>query len=309
MQASDAQIPVTPMPVAQIAARAPQLTQIQPDPPDADRPDARSTAPYGNERRVIGWLVVLAAVVVCIGLLGSALLPFIIGLAMAYMLNPLADKLQSWGLGRGWASLLLVGLFSILAIVALILLIPWLAAELKDLAANLPRYLEQTRLLAEDLANRWVGRDAPALRAKLDQGLSELSRQWTTAASTVILSVLNGGRAVVSLFSVVLITPVVAFYLLNDWPRMMASVDGWLPRDHAETIRRLAGEVNAVLAGFVRGQGTVCLALALVYAIGLAWAGIKSGVLIGLLTGLMSWRVYHRERGVHKWQSWQSMLQ
>jgi predicted PurR-regulated permease PerM len=239
-------------------------------------------------RRVAGWLLALGAVILTVGLLRSALLPFIIGLAMAYMLNPLADRLQSWGLGRGWASLLLVGLFSVLALAGLILLVPWLASELKELATNLPRYLEQCRVLLDDAATRWLGREASGLRAKLDQGLSELSQQWTSSVSAVILSVLNGGRAVVSVLSVVLITPVVAFYMLSDWPRMLASLNSWLPRDHAGTIQRLAGEINAVLAGFARGQGTVCLVLALVYAVGLSWAGIKSGALIGLLTGLMS---------------------
>lgn len=283
-------------------------------------PAPRTEAPpfQSSGRRVAGWLLALAAVVLTVGLLRSALLPFIIGLAMAYMLNPLADRLQSWGLSRGWASLLLVGLFSVLALAGLILLVPWLAGELKDLAANLPRYLEQCRLLLDEAANRWLGREAMGLRAKLDQGLSDLSQQWTTAASAVILSVLNGGRAVVSLLSVVLITPVVAFYMLNDWPRMVGSVNGWLPRDHADTIRRLAGEINAVLAGFARGQGTVCLVLALVYAVGLSWAGIKSGALIGLLTGLMSFIPFVAFAAgllvactvavVESWPSWSPLL-
>lgn len=241
-----------------------------------------------GERRVVGWLLALAAVVVAIGLLRSALLPFIIGLAMAYMLNPLADRLQVLGIGRSWASLLLVGLFSILALLALIVMIPWLAAELRDLAANLPRYFEQSLKMFDEAAHRWLGRAAPELRAKIDKGLTDLAGQWTSSASALILSILNGGRALISLLSVVLITPVVAFYMLADWPRMLASINGWLPREHATTIRRLATEINAVLAGFARGQGTVCLVLAVVYSVGLTWAGIKSGALIGLLTGLMS---------------------
>ena len=119
-----------------------------------------------NERHIIGWLLALAALVVAVGLLRSALLPFIIGLAIAYMLNPLADWLQRRGLGRTVASLLIVALFSILALLALVLLVPWVASELKDLAANLPRYIEQTRKMLDDAAIRWLGRDAPVLRRK-----------------------------------------------------------------------------------------------------------------------------------------------
>jgi predicted PurR-regulated permease PerM len=241
-----------------------------------------------NERYFIGWLLALGALVLAVGLLRSALLPFIIGLAMAYMLNPLADGLQRIGLGRSLASLLIVALFSVLAVLALVILVPWIAVELKELAVNLPRYIDQSRKMLDEAVVRWLGREAPALRAKLDQGFSDLSQQWTSAASALLLSLLNGGRAILDLASVVLITPVVAYYLLNDWPRMLTSIDTWLPRDHAVTIRRLANEVNAVLAGFARGQGTVCLVLAAVYAIGLSWAGIKSGALIGLVTGLMS---------------------
>jgi predicted PurR-regulated permease PerM len=254
------------------------------------RPDANqeSDTMQSNERHIIGWLLALAALVLAVGLLRSALLPFIIGLAISYMLNPLADWLHDRGLGRGLASLLIVALFSILALLVLFILVPWIAAELRDVALNLPRYIEQARKMVEDAAVRWLGRDALAVRAKIDQGVTELSQQWTGSASTVILSVLNGGKAIVDLASVVLITPVVAFYMLNDWPRMLASIDSWLPRDHAETIRRLAYEVNGVLAGFARGQAMVCLALAAVYAIGLSWAGIKFGALIGLVTGLMS---------------------
>ncbi len=241
-----------------------------------------------NERHIIGWLVALAVLVLAVGLLRSALLPFIIGLAIAYMLNPMADWLHDRGMNRNVASLLIVALFSVLALLAILILVPWIAAELRDLALNLPRYIEQSRQMIEDAAVRWLGREAATVRAKIDQGLSELSQQWTAAASTVILSLLNGGKAIVDLASVVLITPVVAFYMLSDWPRMVASIDSWLPRDHAVTIRRLSHEVNGVLAGFARGQATVCLVLAAVYAVGLSWAGIKSGVLIGLVTGLMS---------------------
>ena len=241
-----------------------------------------------NQRQIIGWLLALTALVLTVGLLRSALLPFIIGLAMAYMLNPLADSLQRIGMSRSVAALLIVTLFSILALLAMVLLVPWIAAELKDVAANMPRYLEQTRKMLDEAAERWLGGQGSVLRAKLDQGFAEISQYGSSAASTVILSVLSGGKAVVDIVSVVLITPIVAFYLLSDWPRMMHSLDSWLPRDHAVTIRRLAGDVNGVLAGFARGQGTVCLVLAAIYAVGLSWAGIKSGALIGLLTGLMS---------------------
>ena len=266
---------------------APQSDPPEGDPAHLDSAHLEPRLPF-DQRRAIGWLLAIAVLVVVVGLLGSALLPFIIGLAVAYMLNPLADRLNAWGLGRGLASFLLVGFFSIAAILALLLMIPWLAGELKEVAANLPHYLEQGRKMLDEAAARWLGNVTPAVRARIDQGLADLSQQWTTTASSIVLSILTGGKAMASLLSVLLITPVVAFYMLADWPRMVASLDNWLPRDHAVTIRRLAGEINAVLAGFARGQGTVCLVLAIFYATGLIWAGCRWGGLIGLLTGLMS---------------------
>lgn len=256
-------------------------------PPDYDPTPTHEILTSG-QRSTIFWALALVIGVVVVGLLGSALLPFIIGLAVAYMLNPLADRLHSWGVGRSFAAFLLVAFFSVLAVLALVLVIPWLMGELKELAANLPRYLEQGRKLIDDASNRWLGHVTPDVRARIDQGLKDLSQQWTTAAGTLVLSIVTGGKAVASLLSVLLITPVVAFYLLADWPRMVANLDRWLPRDHAQTIRRLAGEINAVLAGFARGQGTVCLVLAIFYALGLVWAGCRWGGLIGLLTGLLS---------------------
>ena len=101
-------------------------------------------------------------------------------------------------------------------------------------------------------------------------------------------SVWSRGLALVNFLSLVLITPVVVFYLLVDWHPMLARVDRALPRDHAPTIRRLAGEVNDAVAAFIRGQGAICLMLGIYYAIGLSWAGIEYGLLVGLTTGLLA---------------------
>ena len=99
---------------------------------------------------------------------------------------------------------------------------------------------------------------------------------------------LSRGAALINVLSLVLITPLVVFYLLVDWHPMLAKVDSWLPRDHAETIRDLAGQINRAIAAFIRGQGLVCLILAAFYAIGLSWAGVRYGLLIGLVTGVLS---------------------
>jgi predicted PurR-regulated permease PerM len=239
-------------------------------------------------RRVLWWLGGLALLVLMLSMLRGVLLPFVVGAGMAYFLNPLADRLEGWGMPRAAASLTIVALMSVLVTLLLVLIVPMLVSELRDLAANMPKYLQDLRKWLEEMSRRMLGRELPGLHERLEKGIGEVSANWASAASAVLLGLLSGGRAVVSLLSVVLITPVVAFYMLADWPRMLEKIDSWLPRDQVDTVRHLADEINKVLAGFVRGQGTVCLILATIYGVGLSWAGIKSGLLIGILTGLMS---------------------
>ena len=103
-----------------------------------------------------------------------------------------------------------------------------------------------------------------------------------------LASIWSGGRAVFSLLSLLIITPVVAFYLLLDWDRVVVTVDRWIPLPHRETVHGLARDVDNAIAGFVRGQAVVCLCLAAFYSIGLTLTGLSSGFLIGLMTGLLS---------------------
>jgi predicted PurR-regulated permease PerM len=96
------------------------------------------------------------------------------------------------------------------------------------------------------------------------------------------------GAAILSLISLLVITPVVAFYLLRDWDRIVATVDGWLPRAHAETVREQIRHIDRTLSGFVRGQATVCLLLGAFYGIGLTVVGLDFGLILGLATGIVS---------------------
>jgi predicted PurR-regulated permease PerM len=107
-------------------------------------------------------------------------------------------------------------------------------------------------------------------------------------ATDMIAGLLSGGAAAANTLSLLVITPVVAFYLLRDWDRIARTVDGWLPRAQAPTLRTLAREVDRTLAGFLRGQGTVCLLLGVFYALGLSLVGLDFGLVIGLLAGLLS---------------------
>ena len=110
--------------------------------------------------------------------------------------------------------------------------------------------------------------------------------------ATVLASIWSGGLAIVNLISLIVVTPVVIFYMLNDWDRMVAKVDGWLPRQHIETLRGLARDIDSAMAGFIRGQGSVCMALGIFYALALIMVDLNFGLLIGLVAGLLSFIPY-----------------
>ena len=117
-------------------------------------------------------------------------------------------------------------------------------------------------------------------------------RKARNGCSTSLRSLVSGGAAIFSFLSFLIITPVVAFYMLVDWNKMVATIDGWLPLDHRDTLRAIATEINHALAGFIRGQSLVCLFLGLWYGIGLTLIGLDFGFLIGVIAGVLSFIPY-----------------
>ncbi len=240
------------------------------------------------DRHILFWLAAAALFILAIGVLQDVLLPFVVGLGVAYFLDPVADRLERIGFSRLWATLLIVTFVAVLTALALIFLAPVLLNQLKEFAASLPEQLAALRSFLETLGRSWLGEDFAQFEEALRKVFQDLSENWTSAAAEIVRSLWSGGWAVVNLLSLILITPVVTFYLLLDWDRMIARIDSWLPRASADTIRDLARQVDDVIAGFVRGQGTVCLILAILYAVGLTWAGVRYGLLIGLGAGLLT---------------------
>lgn len=241
-----------------------------------------------TDRNVFFWLVAGLGLVLGILVLRDILLPFVAGMVIAYFLNPAADKLEAWGMGRIWATLLIVVVVGTLLAVTLIFLVPLLVNQLRQLVTALPDHFVSFRSVLESWARNRLGESFPTFQSGLEKASKELSDNWTVAIRHIVASLWNQGLALVNFLSLLLITPVVVFYLLADWHRMLAKIDGWLPRDHASTIRDLAAQVNGAVSAFIRGQGTLCLVLGTLYAIGLTWAGLKYGLLIGIATGVMS---------------------
>jgi len=252
-------------------------------------PPVTGGAPF--QRQVKFWLGALAVFIFLLWLLAHILLPFIAGIAIAYLLTPLADRLERLGVNRVVAALLIITVV-VLAFVLLILLIaPIIGSQLASFIASIPAYVGKLQHLIVEQSRPWMEK---LIGAGFDPGESvgELVTQGAGWVTAFLESLWSGGRALVSLFSLVVITPVVAFYLLYDWHRMIDTVDGWIPVAQRETVHELAREINAAIAGFVRGQSAVCIILGSFYAIALTLAGLNFGLLIGLISGLITFIPY-----------------
>ncbi len=243
-------------------------------------------------RQAIFWLATLLAFGLFLYVFRGILLPFVAGMALAYFLDPVADRLESWGVSRLMATILILVAFLLLFIVALMIVVPILATQASEFIQKLPDYVSQLQgLLASSDSSwlkDWIGLELPNLK----QSLGGLLSEGAGLVGTLLLQVWNSGKALADIASLFVITPVVAFYLLLDWDRMVKTVDDWIPRNHLEAVREISADMDKAIAGFVRGQGSVCLILGIYYAAGLTLAGLNFGLLIGLFSGLISFIPY-----------------
>jgi predicted PurR-regulated permease PerM len=239
------------------------------------------------------WLAAFAAFGLTVYVLAGVLLPFVAGLALAYLLDPLARRLERLGVSRLVATIVILSAFVLLFVLALVLLAPVLAQQLSAFIARLPAYVTQLQALASERGGPLLERlgmgGGSADAQKLISDFAGQAAQWVTR---VAQSALAGGQAIAGILSLLVITPVVAFYLLVDWDRMVATIDSWLPLPQRDTIRRLIGQMDGAISGFLRGQSLVCLLLGSYYAIGLWLMGLNFGVLIGLVSGVLSFIPY-----------------
>jgi predicted PurR-regulated permease PerM len=245
------------------------------------------------QRQIGFWLVSLALFVLALVVLRDVLLPFVAALVLAYLLDPLADRMERLGLSRLVATILILSLFVLVFVLALALLAPLIGQQFVAFMDKLPGYIARLQALISEQGAPLLERlGVGNLASEAQKSVGDIVGKGATWAATFLQSLWSGGQAVVSILSLLVITPVVAFYLLVDWDDMVAAVDGWLPLQHAQTIRTLVSEMDGAIAGFIRGQATVCLLLGLFYAVGLSLMGLNFGALIGLISGFLSFIPY-----------------
>lgn len=251
------------------------------------------------QRQVLFWSFALLVLVLFLYVLAPILLPFLVGMALAYLLDPVAHRLERLGLSRLAATVVILLLAALAFVLLLVLLVPVVVQQVIQFAERIPDYAARLSQLYRDLGAGVL--DVPWLREGLgidfgpeqsDEALRDLAARAGGWIIQILQGVVTGGVAFVSLMALVVVTPVVAFFLLNDWDRMVARIDSWVPREHVETVRRLSREIDGALSGFVRGQALLCLMLALFYGISLTVIGLNFGLMIGLFAGLISFIPY-----------------
>ncbi len=242
---------------------------------------------YG--RQVTFWLVTFVVLAAALWLLHDILLPFVAGIALAYVLAPLADRVERLGINRTVAALLVVSVLVVALIALMLLLVPLLLQQGSALISNIPGYFKRVKELIVD-ANlpwlNWLG------AAETGKSASDLVGQVATWLLSFSYSLWTGGKALVSFASVLIVMPVVTFYLIRDWHAMIDRVDSWVPVRQRDTVRQLGREIDAAIGGFLRGQFGVCLVLGCYYAIGLMLVGLDFALLIGLIAGVITFVPY-----------------
>lgn len=227
-------------------------------------------------------LGVSALVLVALIQLSEILLPFVLGFTLAYFLDPLADRLERAGLPRLVATNVITFAFGFMVLAGLVFGLPALAAELGGMVERIPVY---TQRLEGWMAGNAILSDYPDA---VNAGIEAVRGGVRGFAGDILLT----GLSVLNVLALIIITPVVAVYMLNDWDRMVDQLDRLLPKSHAPQVRLLATQIDEILAGFVRGQITVCFLLAVFYATGLSVVGLDAGIVVGVTAGLTSFIPY-----------------
>ncbi len=245
-----------------------------------------------RERQFVYWIVALVIVFTLIVVLREVLLPFVMGMAIAYVLDPVADRLQKWGLSRALAATVLTIVFLLVVAALLTALAPILANQVEGFVSRLPHYMDQMRGRAQDILALVQARLSPEDVTRLQDALGGFAGGAVAWLGGVAKQVWSGGLVAINILSLLVITPIVTFYLLRDWDLIVKRLDGWLPRRHRATIREQLAEIDKTLAGFARGQAIVCLGLGIYYGMGLTLVGLEFGLIVGLGTGFISFVPY-----------------
>jgi predicted PurR-regulated permease PerM len=269
---------------------APDLLKVSPVAPPLPPPWPLQSTRYQRVALLVGVGVVLW---LGLQLFSSVLMPFVAAAGIAYVLDPFCTRMERAKVPRGLAALMLVIGLSLVALIFVLLLYPLVLNQVSLLVGRVPAYVRGLSAFAAKSISQLQQHLGPEY---VDAKLSDLVSGQAGAVLTFLIGALTrivgGGFALFNVFSLLIVTPVVGFYLLRDWPAVVTRMDSWVPRRYQGVVRAQAREVDRILSAWVRGQATCCMILALFYATGLSLVGLDLGLVVGLTAGTLSFIPY-----------------
>jgi predicted PurR-regulated permease PerM len=233
------------------------------------------------------WGAAAVLFLVILWLMGDVILPFVVGGALAYFLDPVADRLQRLGLSRVMATTVITVCAILLVVLLVLSIIPSLISQLTALVNDAPQIAARMQgFLLERFPE--LSDSTSTARQTLAQIAQAIQSRGVELANGLLTSALGILGAVIF----IVVVPVVTFYLLLDWDKLTTRIDSLIPRDHAPVVRTIAADINAVIAGFVRGQVSVCLILGTFYSVALMLAGLQYGLIVGAIAGAITFIPY-----------------
>lgn len=233
------------------------------------------------------WGIATALFLLVLWYLGDVILPFVLGGAIAYFLDPVADRLEKMGCSRALATTIITLIAVMIFILMVLLVVPTLINQAVSLFNIAPQLFSDLQAFLSERFPQVMDEGST-----LHQSLVGIGETIQSKGGELLSSLLSSASSIINIAVLFLIVPVVAFYLLLDWDNMTARIDTLLPRDHAPTVRMLAGQIDQTLAAFIRGMGTVCLILGTYYAIALMLVGLQFGLVVGFIAGLITFIPY-----------------
>ncbi|OAM75708.1 AI-2E family transporter [Devosia elaeis] len=238
--------------------------------------------------QVLIWIGLLLALILVLWVFRGILLPFVVGAALAYLLNPLVNQLQKWRFNRVWATVVVLLCMMAIVVTLFSIFVPLIGQQIIGLIQRLPAYFSDLQQLATRYSpelNEWLG---PERAAQVQVSINDLTRNALGFIATLPAELVNIGLTGAAVVGFTILSPVVAFYLLLDWEGMVRGIDGLLPQTHKAEIKGILRDIDRSMAGVIRGQGGVLLIDAAYYATALSLIGLNYGLAVGLIAGLMS---------------------
>jgi len=245
-----------------------------------------------NNREKWLWMGLGLSFLGALYLLKGILLPFLTGLLVAYAMNPGVKCLESWGLSRSVATTLMILGFFLSIGLLLFIAIPFIQTELLHLASRVPQYGERIMVALKPLLDNAAQYIGPHDITRLRELASTYLADVVTWGIKLLAGILTSSLALANLISLIVITPVVAFYFLRDWNKITLTLDNLLPRPYEPALKRLFMDINATIGGFAKGQALVCLCMGVYYSVALTLAGLDFSLIVGVVIGVMTFIPY-----------------